>query len=124
MSRKSKPDITKRGKYTEVLEQLVSAIAAGYIEEYKDTAEVARKRAELAMSRIQAEASGTGIYIAKSHLWFISEKHRRIYRQFTGNNHAQLAREWGLTERQIYSILAAVGQEEFKRKQARLPGVD
>ncbi|MDA8412998.1 MAG: hypothetical protein M0023_04330 [Desulfobacteraceae bacterium] len=118
--KKRQVDTTKRGKYTEVLEQLVAGIAAGYMEEFKDPAEIARKRAELAMSRIQAEASGTGIYIAKGHLWFISEKHRRIYRRFTGTNHAALAREFDLTERQIYSIIAAVGQEEFNRKQCKL----
>lgn len=120
MARKSQMDTSKRGKYTEVLEQLVAGIAAGFMEEYKDTAEIARTRAELAMSRIQAEASGTGIYIAKGHLWHISEKHRRIYRRFTGNNHAHLAREFDLTERQVYSIIAAVGQEEFEKKQQKL----
>jgi Mor family transcriptional regulator len=113
-------DTVKRGKFTEILEQLVAGIAAGFIEEFKDAAEVARKRAELAMSRIQAEASGTGIYIAKGHLWFIGEKHRRIYRRFTGSNHAALAREFDLTERQIYSIIAMVGAEEFERKQCKL----
>ena len=120
MPRKKEIDMTKRGKFTEVLEQLVAGIAAGYVEEFKDTAEIARKRAELAMSRIQDEAAGTGIYIGKSHLWHISEKHRRIYRRFSGSNHAQLAKEFGLTERQIYSIIAMVGQEEFDKKQQKL----
>lgn len=110
----------KRGKYTEVLEQLVISISAGFMEEFKDTATDARKRAEVAMSRIQEEASGTGIYIAKGHLWHISEKHRRIYRRFTGANHALLAREFGLTERQIYSIVERVGREEFEKKQIKL----
>jgi Mor family transcriptional regulator len=120
MARKPARDTSKRGKFTEVLEQLVVGIASGYIEEWKDSPEDARKRAELAMSRIQAEASGTGIYIAKGHLWHISEKHRRIYRRFTGSNHALLAREFNLTERQIYSIIAMVGEEEFNKKQCRL----
>ena len=122
MARKKQIDTSKRGKYTEVLEQLIAAITAGLVEEFGDTPEDARKRALLAMDRIQAEAAGTGIYIAKGHLWHISEKHRRIYRRFTGNNHAALAREFDLTERQIYSILAAVGQEEFERKQGKLFG--
>lgn len=120
MARKQQMDTTKRGKYTEVLEQIVVGIAAGFMEEFKDPAEEARKRAELAMSRIQAEASGTGIYIAKGHLWFVSEKHRRIYRRFSGSNHAALAKEFDLTERQIYSIIAMVGQEEFEKKQCKL----
>jgi len=120
MPRKRQIDLSKRGKFTEVLEQLVSAIAVGYVEEFKDTPEVARKRAEQAMSRIQAEAPGTGIYIGKGHLWYVDEKHRRIYRRFTGANHAALAKEFALTERQIYSIIAMVGQEEFDKKQCKL----
>lgn len=120
MAKKPSEQTAKRGKYTEVLEQLVAGMTEGFTEEFKDAPEVARKRAELAMSRIQAEASGTGIYIAKGHLWFISDKHRRIHRRFTGSNHAALAREFDLTERQIYSIVAAVGQEEFERKQCKL----
>lgn len=120
MARKQKVDSAKRGKYTEVLEQLIVAITAGLVEEFGDTPENARARALLAMDRIQAEASGTGIYIAKGHLWHISEKHRRIHRRFNGANHAQLAKEFGLTERQIYSIIAAVGQEEFEKKQQKL----
>lgn len=120
MARKRQIDMTKRGKFTEVLEQLVTAIAEGLTEEFGDAPDLARKRAEMAMDRIQAQASGTGIYIAKGHLWHVSEKHRRIYRRFTGSNHAQLAREFDLTERMIYNIIAAVGQEEFDKKQQKL----
>lgn len=122
MARKPKiqPDQAKRGKFTEVLEQIVAEITSGFVEEFKDAAEEARKRAELAMSKIQAIAAGTGIYVAKGHLWHINEVHRRIYRRFTGSNHAALAREFDKTERQIYNIIAAVGAEEFERKQCKL----
>lgn len=123
MGRKRRIDTAKRSKFTEVLEQLVAAIAAGLVEEFGDTPEEARRRAEMAMARIQAEVPGSGLYIAKGHLWHISEKHRRIYGRFDGSNHAHLAKEFGLTERQIYSIIAAVGQEEFERKQCKLPGM-
>lgn len=117
---KKRPDTAKRGKFTEVLEQLAADIASGYVEEFKDTPEEARKRAELAMSRIQTQAGGGGLYVGKGHLWFVDERHQRIYRRFNGANHAQLAREFGLTERQIYTIVERVGREEFLRKQGNL----
>lgn len=122
MARKLKPqtDQAKRGKFTEVLEQIVAEITSGFVEEFKDAAEEARKRAELAMSKIQSIAAGTGIYVAKGHLWHINKVHRRIYSRFTGSNHAALAREFDKTERQIYNIIAAVGAEEFERKQIKL----
>ncbi len=120
MARKPAIDTTKRGKFTEVLEQLVAGIAAVFVTEFKDTPELAHRRAELAMGAIQGQAAGTGVYIGKGHLWAVTEKHRRIYRRFTGDNHAQLAREFDLTERQIYTAIERVGQEEFERKQCKL----
>ncbi|WP_298438005.1 Mor transcription activator family protein [Geobacter sp.] len=120
MSRKRHPDTTKRGKFTEVLEQMVDAIAAGYVAEFKDTPEEARTRAELAIGQIQAQAGGGGLYVAKGHLWHIDERHRRIYQRFTGGNHAQLAKEFDLTERQIYVIVERLRREEFERRQMRL----
>lgn len=121
MSRKSRRvDTTKRGKFTEQLQQLVVAIADGYVEEFKDTPAVAQARASFAMGVIQQNAGGAGMYVAKGHFWAVTERHRTIYRRFTGNNHAQLAREFSLTERQIYSIIAAIGEEEFQRRQPGL----
>jgi len=121
MSRKSRRvETLKKGKFTELLEGLVVNIADGYIEEFKDTPEIARSRAEFAMGVIQQNAGGSGMYVAKGHFWAITEKHRTIYRRFTGNNHAQLAREFSLTERQIYTIIGAIGNEEFERRQGKL----
>lgn len=120
MSRKRHPDTAKRGKFTEILEQLVLSIAAGFVEEFKLPPEAARKQAEFAMGVIQSNAGGSGIYIGKGHLWAITEKHRRIYHRFTGANHLQLAREFDLTERQIYVIVERCQQEEFERRQMRL----
>lgn len=121
MSRK-RPDPARRGKYSEELEQIVADIATGYVQEFRDTPEVARKRAEMAMGRIQSQSAGCGLYISKGHLWYVDETHRRIYRRFTGANHKQLALEFGLSERQIYTIIERVGQEEFDRRQGKLFG--
>lgn len=113
----------KRGKFSALLAELAGRIAVGYVEELKMTPEDAKRAADLAMEMIRNHAGGGALYIAKGHLWAITEKHRRIYRRFTGANHAQLAREFDLTERQIYSIVAAVGEEEFQRRQCKLPGM-
>ena len=110
----------KRGKFSTLLAELADQIAAGYIEELKFTPEEARRAAELAMEMIRAHAGGGALYIAKGHLWAVTKKHRMIYRRFTGANHAALAREFDLTERMIYSIVANVGREEFDKKQCKL----
>jgi len=121
MSRKTRRvDTTKRGKFTEVLEQFAAAIAEGYVAEFQDTPDAAKTRANFAIGVIQTHAKGTAIYIGQGHLWHVSELHRRIYRRFNGTNHAQLAHEFDLSERQIYNIIAAVEAEEFKRRQPDL----
>jgi len=123
MSEENKVDRHWRGKYGELLEQLRNSLAAGFVAELKMTPDQAVKAADMAIELMRSEISGNTVYFAKGHLYAITEKHRRIYRRFTGANHAQLAREFNLTERQIYSIVAAVGDEEFKRRQGTLPGV-
>lgn len=120
MARKPTTDPTKRGKYSELLVGWGELIAADFVRELKMDAELARRASGIALEVIRANAGGGGLYVAKGHLFGITEKHRRIYRKFTGANHAQLAREFDLTERQIYSIIAMVGQEEFERKQCKL----
>lgn len=114
----------RRGKFSSLLSDLGDQITEGYIQELRMDAAAARRAANIALEMIRTHAGGGALYIAKGHLWAVTEKHRRIYRRFTGANHGQLAREFGLTERQIYSIIAAVGQEEFDRKQIKLFGDD
>lgn len=123
MGRKRQIDTTKRGKFSEMLAGLGELIAADFIEELKMEAELAKRASGIALEVIRTNAGGGALYVAKGHLFGITEKHRRIYRKFSGANHAQLAREFDLTERQIYSIIAMVGEEEFERKQGKLPGV-
>ena len=112
----------KRGKYTGMLQEWLDAITENYTSELKMEPGIARTAAELALATIQEHSAGCASYISKGHIWHISEKHRRIHRRFTGANHSQLAREFGLTERQIYTIVERVGREEFERKQGKLFG--
>ena len=120
MAHKRQIDTSKRGKFSSLLAELVVVITEGYVDELKMPPDNARRAAEMAMEMIRTHAPGSALYIAKGHLWAVTEKHRRIYRRFTGANHSQLSREFDLTERQIYSIIAMVGAEEFEKKQGKL----
>lgn len=122
MGRKKQMVSEKRGKFSQLMSELGDQIATGYIDELKMNAEEAKRAAAMALEVIRSHAGGGALYIAKGHLYAVTEKHRRIYRRFSGANHAALAREFDLTERQIYSIIAMVGEEEFQRKQCKLFG--
>ena len=119
MSRKHKKpiDTTKRGKFSEALEGILSQISLAFVKELKMDPEQARKAAEVAVEMIRENAGGGVLYVAKGHLWAITETHRRIYSRFNGSNHFQLAKEFNLTERQIYAIVARCQEEKFNKEQ-------
>lgn len=110
----------KKGKYAGILTELIDVVGAAYRAELKMPDDAAKVAAEMAIEAIKSHVGGTAIYFSKGHFYAVTEVHRRIYSRFSGNNHAQLAREFNLTERQIYSIVASVGQEEFERRQGKL----
>ena len=120
MARRRKVQEAKRGKYSEVLEVILGLICTEFIEELKMASPLARQAAELAVEVLRSNAGGGGLYIAKGHLFAVTENHRRIYRRFNGSNHFQLSREFNLSERQIYTIVERCQQEDFGRKQMAL----
>jgi Mor family transcriptional regulator len=106
-----------RSKFIDVLGQMLSKIAEGYVKDYQDSPEDAKGRAALAMSIIQKMAQGTTVYIGKGHLWQVDQKHYKIYERFNGFNHKELALEYGISTRMIYKIVRRVGKAVDKKRQ-------
>lgn len=122
MSRKKKIKMEdpKRGKFSEALVGILDQIATALVRELKMDHGPARKAAEIAVEMIRETTGGGTLYVAKGHLFAITEKHRTIYRRFTGDNHFQLSREFDLSERQIYTIVERCRAEEFSQRQPGL----
>lgn len=78
----------------------------------------ARELSRSIVRMIGTEWAGQQIYIGKGIVY--EERDRDIYRSFTGANHADLARRYNLTERQIYSIIEKERTAEMERRQPRL----
>lgn len=51
----------------------------------------------------------------------LSERDRKIYDEFNGNNHQALSRKYHLSIQAIYRIINFVRNEEILRRQATLP---
>lgn len=121
-----KPELQpdKRSKYTELLIGLMEQIREGFIAELKMNPDDAKKAAEIAIEMIREHAGGGLLYIGKGHLFAVTEKHWRIYNKFSGANHTQLAREFGVTERHIYSIIERCQGEVFEKSQLKLFAVN
>lgn len=69
---------------------------------------------------ITANWGGQLIYIPKNHLGQIGERDMRVYRDFNGRNHAELAKKYNLTVQQIYRIVKEVGMRERAKNQKDL----
>ncbi len=82
----------------------------------------ARQVGLAAADLVRQHYGGEQIYVPKGLALIITERDREIYRKFLGGNHFALAKEYGLTVRQIYSIVARVKEEEFLARQGDLFG--
>jgi Mor family transcriptional regulator len=98
----------KWGKFTPRMEVLVTDITQGFIEDFGDTPDVARKRAESAMGRFQFIHGGSTFFVPRGCQDLINAKYRLIYRRFTGANQRELAQEFALTVRNINRSIAIV----------------
>jgi Mor family transcriptional regulator len=105
-------------RYPEILTDLAEHAAELLHEEcgipQPDAERVARKLAD----RIGETWAGCQPYIGKGAV--LDKRDLEIVSRFNGANHACLAREYELTERQIYNIIARVRSEEIRRRQVPL----
>lgn len=69
---------------------------------------------------LRRKYGGHPIYVPKGIALIVGERDREIYRKFDGANVFALSREYDLTERQIYSIIARVRDDDFRRRQMGL----
>ena len=83
----------------------------------KDKAEqVGREIAD----RMASHWGGQNIYFPMGLSYKLSQRDRQIYDDFTGSNHSELARKYGVSLQWIYKIVKTVRQEEMARRQGAL----
>lgn len=70
---------------------------------------------------LRAEIGGSQPYLARGVHYELSLRDRQILARFKGRNHDALAREFGVTPRYIYDIVARRTKEEIERRQGKLP---
>lgn len=63
---------------------------------------------------------GSNIYIAKMDKLLCIKRDAEIVRKFNGNNYAQLAKQYGLSERAIRTIIADYIKEMYGSEQTSL----
>lgn len=75
------------------------------------------------LAHMAAQLGGGAIYLAKGVAVQLSARDREMCAQFRGNNYAQLARSYGLTEMRVRQIVDAWQREKFLSRQGALPGL-
>jgi Mor family transcriptional regulator len=81
------------------------------------------KAVQLATSTVddfRHQCGGMSIYVPKGVGLDAIVKHDRIFKDFRGSNHAELAKKYGLSEQRIYQIIKSIQAAEFKRVQPGL----
>lgn len=84
--------------------------------EHQQAAEGAMAIAETA----RRELGGGHHYVPKGTAWELSHRDRLIYAKFHGDNYAQLAREYDLTEMRIRQIVERCRRADIKARQTIL----
>jgi len=94
--------------------------AAATLRDYGIAADVA-DQAGVAIANILAEHwGGQLISFPKDYHFKLAERDLRIYGEFTGVNHAELARRYKPTVHGIYKLVERVRRREVERRQGEL----
>lgn len=73
---------------------------------------------------LATEAGGSYVYVPKDREFQLLKRDLEIWHAHTGNNVPELARAHGISETQVYNILAHMRREMKARTQPQLPGFD
>ena len=84
--------------------------------------ELARAVALLAADQVRQRHGGEQLYIGKGQALLINKRDLEIWHKHDGSNHHSLAKEYDLTVRQVYNVIARLREEEFNRRQLGLFG--
>ena len=105
-------------RYPEILSDLAARAAELLQEELGLSQPEAERVSGMLADRVGQGWAGIQVYIGKGAV--VTERDRQILREFNGSNHAYLARKFGMTERQIYNIIARIREEETRKHQIPL----
>ncbi len=64
---------------------------------------------------------GEAIYMAKGVAIHISARDRKMFSEFKGNNHKELARKHGISVMRVRQIVGAIQREQYEKRQIALP---
>ena len=113
-----------RAKSSELINHMVSVGSALISERLGVDKEIATELARDFAHRLATDFGGQLFYFPKDMAMTLTTRDRRLWEAFTGSNHNDLARQFGLSIGQVYKILDLVRREELARRQGKLFAVE
>lgn len=110
---------TKMDTYPELLADLAEQLALK-LREHGIESEKAAEAGFFAADYVRTHWGGQKIYLLKGVQYEFHMRDMKIFEQFDGHNHAELAKEYNLTEVRIYQIVKAVKAELIRKRQGAL----
>lgn len=111
-----------RSQAPELLEDLCARFAAFAEREFKAAPEQAAEAGLKFAREMAGNWGGQLVYFPQGLFYEIAERDRQMYAAFTGNNHADLVREFGCSLGHVYRVIKAMRAEDIAKRQGGLFG--
>lgn len=108
-----------RSRGPELLVDLIATSTAAMVEAGLDRGKAEGIAKEIA-ERMAAEWGGQCLYFPQGLALKLSRRDAQIYAEFTGSNHAELARKYHVSVQWIYKIVKSAAKAESARQQIEL----
>ena len=105
-----------RSRCTPLLVEIADHAAFVLQTEIGIDAERAEHAGYMIMRRLAEAVGGAGVYIPTADSIARHERDEAIWREYRGNNHAELARRYGVTTIHIYRLIKRMTAEESARR--------
>ncbi|MDG4949149.1 transcriptional regulator [Actinobacillus equuli subsp. haemolyticus] len=109
-------------KSPEILLDLAKHIETELVSGFKASEEDAKNFAIKMAQTIAKNWGGEVIYIPRNIGLLLSERDKKIYDEFNGTNHRELARKYNVSMQWVYAIVKRVGKEEIAKRQPDMFG--
>lgn len=104
-------------KAPEVLTDLAKHIEVALEEKCQFSPEKAKQIGIDIAQQMAQNWGGEVIYIPRNLLMALNERDMKIYEEFNGNNHRELARKYNVSMQWVYKIVKKVHKDEVARRQ-------
>jgi Mor family transcriptional regulator len=108
----------------ELIKALVDLGTRTLVEQCNLTEPQARESMREIAHNLARNYGGGYMYVPKDSEFQLTKRDMEIYKRMIGGNANELAREFGLSVQQLYSINRHVREKLLRDRQGRLPGVD